>query len=215
MPYKTFTIEEATSSDVNTYLMQQAVITCTAGTRPGSPVSGMRIWQTDTLTGYIYVGGSWVLHERVAPLTRKTASESVFNSTTLQNDDHLVVAVQPNASYIMELFLIYDTLNTAGLKIGWTFPTGATMTWSTHGYEDPNHNTAVVPISVATHVITDVVTLNAENTSPHPPVAIHVRGILLTSSTAGTLQLQWAQNSAQADFANVNINSFLRLIRLD
>jgi len=58
--FKTFTSAVLTSSDVNTYLMQQAVITCTSSTRPSSPVEGMHIYETDTDEMYVYSGSAWV-----------------------------------------------------------------------------------------------------------------------------------------------------------
>lgn len=50
-----------TAADVNTYLMNQSVIVCTSGTRPGSPVEGMVIAETDTDRVYIYSGSAWVI----------------------------------------------------------------------------------------------------------------------------------------------------------
>ena len=60
MPFKTFTSTVLSSSDVNTYLMKQAVITCTSGTRPGSPVTGMVIYETDTDTFLYWNAAAWV-----------------------------------------------------------------------------------------------------------------------------------------------------------
>jgi hypothetical protein len=59
VPFKTFTASVLSSSDVNTYLMKQAVITCTSGTRPASPVEGMTIYETDTDLVAIYDGSAW------------------------------------------------------------------------------------------------------------------------------------------------------------
>jgi len=42
------TNELLTSADVNAYLMKQAIISCTSGTRPSSPQDGMMIFETDT-----------------------------------------------------------------------------------------------------------------------------------------------------------------------
>jgi hypothetical protein len=42
------------AADLNTYLMKQAVIVCTAGTRPASPIEGMTIYETDTDKLLIY-----------------------------------------------------------------------------------------------------------------------------------------------------------------
>ena len=60
MPIKTFTAGEIlTAADVNTYLMRQAVITCTSGTRPTSPSAGMVIFETDTTRLMAYNGSAW------------------------------------------------------------------------------------------------------------------------------------------------------------
>lgn len=59
MPIKTFAPGVLTSSDVNTYLMNQAVITCTSTTRPASPSEGMTIYETDTDQYLTYTGAAW------------------------------------------------------------------------------------------------------------------------------------------------------------
>jgi hypothetical protein len=60
MPFKSFAPGVLTSSDVNTFLMQQAVITCTSSTRPASPSEGMTIYETDTDSYAKYDGSNWV-----------------------------------------------------------------------------------------------------------------------------------------------------------
>ena len=59
MALKTFAPGVLTSSDVNTFLMKQAVITCTAATRPASPNEGMTIFETDTDRYLGYSGTAW------------------------------------------------------------------------------------------------------------------------------------------------------------
>lgn len=60
MAYKTFAdLDVLTGPDVMTYLMDQVVITCTSGTRPGSPVEGMTIWETDTKSMRVYSSSAW------------------------------------------------------------------------------------------------------------------------------------------------------------
>jgi len=59
--FKTFVDAVALpASDLNTYLMKQAVIVCTSGTRPASPPEGMTIFETDTDLVRIYNGAAWV-----------------------------------------------------------------------------------------------------------------------------------------------------------
>lgn len=59
MAFKTFAPGVLTSSDLNTYFMQQAVITCTSGARPSSPVEGMTIYETDTDRYATWSGSAW------------------------------------------------------------------------------------------------------------------------------------------------------------
>jgi hypothetical protein len=64
MAFKTFAPGVLTSSDVNTFLMRQAVIVCTSTTRPGSPNEGMTIYETDTKAYARYDGTNWVYQGR-------------------------------------------------------------------------------------------------------------------------------------------------------
>ncbi|MET8265933.1 hypothetical protein ABZU92_18295 [Micromonospora arida] len=60
MGFKTFNDGDVlTASDLNVYLMRQAVIECTSGTRPSSPVEGMTIYETDTDTINTYTSAGW------------------------------------------------------------------------------------------------------------------------------------------------------------
>ena len=55
MAFKTFAdAQTLPAADLNTYLMKQAVIVCTASTRPSSPVEGMAVYETDTDKLLIY-----------------------------------------------------------------------------------------------------------------------------------------------------------------
>jgi hypothetical protein len=79
MPFKTFTPGVLTSSDVNTFLMQQAVITCTSTTRPAAPTVGMTIFETDT-TAYAYWTGSvWQYQGRYLNFTPSVTNFTLGN----------------------------------------------------------------------------------------------------------------------------------------
>jgi hypothetical protein len=60
MAFKVFTPGVLTASDVNTFLMRQAVIVCTSTTRPASPNEGMTIYETNTKRYMLYNGTAWV-----------------------------------------------------------------------------------------------------------------------------------------------------------
>lgn len=64
MPFRTFADTEVlTAAYVNDYLMEQATVICTSGSRPsgaGAPIEGMTIFETDTDRFLIYNGTSWI-----------------------------------------------------------------------------------------------------------------------------------------------------------
>lgn len=67
MAFKTFVAGATlTAAEVNDYLMKQAVIVATSGTRPASPVEGMTIYETDTDKLLTYDGATWNLPKNVA-----------------------------------------------------------------------------------------------------------------------------------------------------
>lgn len=76
MAFKTFAPGVLTSSDVNTFLMRQAVITCTSSTRPSSPSEGMTIYETDTDAVAIYTGSAWRYRGHYESFTPTIASAS-------------------------------------------------------------------------------------------------------------------------------------------
>lgn len=70
-----------TASDVNGYLMQQSVITCTSGSRPASPVNGMTIYQTDLRAFAVYdsAGAAW---RRAGAFDTESLGHAGANETT-------------------------------------------------------------------------------------------------------------------------------------
>lgn len=81
MGYKTFTSGSVlTASDVNSYLMNQAVVTATSTTRPSSPPEGMVVYETDTDALVVYDGSTWVRLAAVASAAVQTWTPAVTQS---------------------------------------------------------------------------------------------------------------------------------------
>lgn len=138
---------------------------------------------------------------------RKTSDETVNNSTTLQNDNSLLVSVVADAIYEFRLRLTVNSGTTPDFKMGWTFPTGLTMTYDL--FEGETLGTATNVVQGPT-IQTDVPLINTTG-ADQPWIA---EGLVIVDSTAGTLQLQWAQNTANASDTIVRAGSYLRLLRM-
>jgi hypothetical protein len=133
----------------------------------------------------------------------KTATETVNNSNVLQNDDTLFVPVTANAVYEARGRFLYNGNSTADLKLGWTFPTGLTMSYT------------ILGVFVATPTVFSTSDFS-QTSNPALEGAGADRtaimwGLVTVSSTAGTLQLQWAQNAANASNTNMLAGSYLIL----
>ena len=117
----------------------------------------------------------------------KAANESVASSTTLQNDDNLKFSVAANDIWTFELFLIVSGDAAGDIKIAFTAPTGATINWGAIG-------------QTIADAFSDAVVSGSGTTASFGVGAasrtILIRGTVVVSTTAGTIQLQWAQDTS-------------------
>jgi hypothetical protein len=85
MGYKLWSTNELlTSSDVNTYLMKQAVISTTSGSKPSSPPDGMLVFEQDTerYVQWNATAGSWrILGQTVDGSYTPTLTATTTNPT--------------------------------------------------------------------------------------------------------------------------------------
>lgn len=128
-----------------------------------------------------------------------TVDESVSDDI-LQNDDVLFFSVDANSVYIFEGFLHWSTggINTVDAKAAFTFPIAATLSISAFIQNVGNTSlTAGIPsvrfeVSSPTSNISTGVVVSSGNAIATP---FWFSAILRTGANAGTLQLQWAQNT--------------------
>lgn len=143
----------------------------------------------------------------------KQALEGVTSSTVYQDDDELIVPVEANAKYIIRFHLVANGATGGDIKCRFSVPSGTTgLRWAigpTVGSTD-RENTNMVS---AVHAFT--------TDRPYGTVAASNQGItivetltVVTSSTAGNVVLQWAQNTSSATQTNIQDGSFVVWIRI-
>jgi len=142
----------------------------------------------------------------------KAADESVTSSTTLQNDDDIALSVAASATYRLAAYFIYEggTLGSSDMKIGWTFPSGLTMAYGHIGMTTAG---AVNEASVATSSDqTNSPAFGSDGAGQNR--AAYLFGMVFVSTTAGTLQLQWAQNTSSGTATKMKKGSWVELQRV-
>jgi hypothetical protein len=143
----------------------------------------------------------------------KTADESVSSSTTLQDDNHLQIAVQASTDYWVQAHLIYEgAANPSGdLKLGWSFPSGATWTWVSDALG--------TGVTGSTDIISRSQQVGSGSSSPGTVgagvlVVAVPKGVLRVGSNSGFLRLRWAQLASSGTPTIVKQGSLLTIRRL-
>jgi hypothetical protein len=146
----------------------------------------------------------------IAPLAViKGADEPVTSSTTLQNDNALLLrSLVASATYLFACYLDYEggTQGASDIKWTWSTPGSATLRYQK---ECVNlSGTAVCPTCTGSG------TQTAGSNGAGTLMGVTMTGSLVMSSTGGTLQLQWAQNTSSATPTIVHAQSYLSLWRV-
>jgi hypothetical protein len=142
----------------------------------------------------------WVQNIAVA----KTANEIVNNLTTLQQDDHFTFAAAANASYVVEMTVIYETSATADLKIQMLGPGGSNI---------EGHLWADISTGDTTDYFTEAAALTLSDNSGSTNV-FTISAIVNTSATAGDVNFFWAQNTGDATDTTFYIGSTMTVRRV-
>jgi len=127
-------------------------------------------------------GGSGQTFARVV----KKADETISNSSTLQDDDELFVALSASKTYAWQLFIKVRAQSASDFKYAWTLPSGAVGRMRTQGDWDGVSEINDVDMTVA---LFSTVTITAN-------WWLNQQGTVVVDTTAGNMQLQWAQNTA-------------------
>jgi hypothetical protein len=142
------------------------------------------------------------LNQSLPKFARKTADETVNNSATFQNDDHLALTVVASATYVFRHHWVFNSGATPDLKSQFTVPSGTTMAYWTQSSSSIH---AASGLTEASSVIYD---------GDGSDITVWTVGYIVTSSTAGTVQWQWAQSTANASNTIVRKGSILEFVRV-
>lgn len=152
----------------------------------------------------------------VAAVAASTDSDS---DNTVHDDPELLLSVVANAIYIMEavLFFTTGTSTTPDVKVGFTFPSGAVMTYGVIGFDTAG--TALTQLALSSTVLaSSSPTVNSRgvlSTAVSASTPVVLKGILRMSSTPGTLQFQFAQSTPDATAVVRQANSYISLRRVE
>jgi len=148
---------------------------------------------------------NYLLHTKMA---YKAADETVNNSNTLQNDDDLKLVVAANEIWTLELRLIFKSVSTTSDYLwGFSYPTGCGIYW---GWDALWLAVATTSGPNTCLIQTDTIARGSGNLST--PVWIKV--IIINGATAGTVNFQWAQNTATVEDTDLLAGSCMIAHRL-
>lgn len=157
-------------------------------------------------------GLQWADQAGGVTVARKSADETVNNSSTLQNDDHLSLSVAANETWAFDGVLLVTSVSTASdFKLGWTVPASTTMLWAMVSNANAHWLAATAGSSPGT--------LNTESSTPSAggvagTYGLLLRGVIRVAGTAGTVQFQWAQATLTAEDTKLLKDSHIVFRRL-
>lgn len=139
----------------------------------------------------------------IPPTVRKTADQTVNNSNVLVNDNHLLFPVLANEVWTFDIRLRIQSTTVADFKYAYALPAGG----------DVKLHLA------ATAFDSDIADIERDNTNlggliaiGAAPPSVYVvisRVLYIGGANAGNVQLQWAQNTAEATDTKVLANSYI------
>lgn len=125
-------------------------------------------------------------------ITHKAADETVNNTTTLQNDNHLFFPIGIQENWQFDIVLLWAAANeTADAKIGITVPSGAGGFWGATSALDTAATTALAGDFHNHRGFAETLAVGVDGTDETMTV---LHGFVDNGGTAGNVQLQWAQN---------------------
>ena len=142
------------------------------------------------------------LHKKIV---RKTADQTVTNSTTLVDDDELLLAVAALEVWELFFYIRQNSGTTPDIKFAITVPSAATI--------EIVHHTLIGVSSITLLVNGSLIPVAEATAIPFSGLAADVVDLLwalyVGGANAGNIQLQWAQNTQDVSDTKVLANSYI------
>ncbi len=134
---------------------------------------------------------------------RKSSDQTVTSSTTLVNDSQLKFAIEASTTYTFQAWLyVYAADATPDIKVTFTAPAGSTLFWSSSQVIFlANGSTTLTVVAPAGTTGDFFVDSNLR--------VVQLYGSVLNSTTAGDVQLQFAQNTSSANGTSIKAGSYI------
>lgn len=165
---------------------------------------------TVTIAGTLVVGGQYF------PVTVfRTTDLDRASTTTFAADPVLQATLAASAKYKVEVYLNYGALLAADIKTQWTVPAGATGNRSVMGPGSTSTNATADNISMRSgvHGFSTAITYSGVRDS-QSALSIAVETGIITTTTGGTLSLDWAQVTTNATGSRMGAGSFMTVTRV-
>ena len=145
----------------------------------------------------------------------KNSNTDRSSTTTLADDPDLTMTLEANATYRVIFYMHYAALDAARFKTAWTVPSGSTGARTAVG---PDQGVILSGTSsggtgrFGVHAYATTCTYGTRDHATN--LCSAVEEAVLTTSTAGTLAIQWAQATSNATATRVGAGSSLHVRRL-
>jgi len=154
---------------------------------------------------YMLIGGAWVKIVATAPSVivskvRKTADQTVNNSAVYVNDTHLVLPVAGNETWDILTVLKFITGGVPDLKLRFIIPAGSSIT---------AYSMNLIANGAVWGATDFDFTGDKKINGSGATGVIGFRALYIGAGSAGNVQLQWAQNTADVSDTKVLIGSCL------
>lgn len=186
------------------------IVTARNGTFTGTMAVGSTSQFTVSASGDIATTGIGAIVSKF-----KTADTSRASTTTLTADGDLTaMSVVATGAYVFEGMIFYSAIDSADLKVMFTGPAGATLTW--HGGTQLTTGTGTTGTYIYdTQLLGSTYAPGGGDAAGNSTIMmLDLKGLFRTTGTSGTFSMSWAQNTSNATATIVRAGSFITLTRI-